>query len=335
MTDYEALADRSLRGEPLSRGEALGILRTPDADVPALLAATWRVRRHFHGNRVKVHVLMNAKRGACAEDCGFCAQSSKSTAAGEVEPYRLESVDQIVSEARMAHQRGAWKFCIVTATRGPSDADLDTLCEAVKRIKAEVPIRICTSLGLLTAPRAKRLAEAGVDRFNHNLESSERFFPEVCTTHSWQDRIDTLRTAKAAGMELCSGGIVGMGETDADVVDLALAVRGLGVSSIPVNFLMESWSGTPKAAAAARATPAYCLKVLCLFRLLNPDKDIRAAAGREERLGALQPMALYAANSIFTDGYLNTAGQGVDADLKMIRDLGFETVQDGEAVSAL
>ena len=332
MPDYEALADKALAGGVLTRDEALSILRSDDAEVPALLAAAWRVRRHFHGNRVKVHVLMNAKRGACAEDCGFCAQSSKSTAAGEVEPYRLETPDQIVSEARMAHERGAWKFCIVTATRGPSDADLDVLCEAVRRIKAEVPIRVCTSLGLLTAPRAKRLAEAGVDRFNHNLESSERFFPEVCTTHSWQDRVDTLRTAKAAGMELCSGGIVGMGETDEDVADLALAVRELGVASIPVNFLMESWSGTQKMkTAATKATPAYCLKVLCLFRLLNPDRDIRAAAGREERLGALQPMALYAANSIFTDGYLNTPGQGVDRDLKMIADLGFETVQDGEA----
>ncbi len=327
MTSYEALADKALAGEPLTREEALGVLRADDAELPALLAATWRVRRHFHGNTVKVHVLMNAKRGGCAEDCGFCVQSSE--ADGAVEPYRLQEADEILREAREAHARGAWKFCIVTATRGPSDRDLDVVCEAVRRIKRDVPIRICTSLGLLTPAKAARLAEAGVDRFNHNLESSERFFPEVCSTHSWRERVETLRTAKAAGMELCSGGIVGMGETDEDVVDLALAVRELDVDSIPVNFMMPVREGAPR--AAAPLTPAYALKVLCLTRLLNPAKDVRAAAGRELHLRALQPMALYAANSIFTDGYLNTPGQGVSRDMAMIRDLGFETVQVPEA----
>ena len=327
MPDFEALADKALSGGILSREEALGILRAADAELPALLAAAWRVRRHFHGNKVKVHVLMNAKRGACAEDCGFCAQSSKATK--ELEPYKLESADQIVKEAEMAHQRGAWKFCIVTATRGPSDADLDVLCDAVRRIKASVPIRVCTSLGLLTVPRAKRLAEAGVDRFNHNLESSERFFPEVCTTHSWKDRIDTLRTAKAAGMELCSGGIVGMGETSEDVADLALAVRELGVSSIPVNFLMESWSGTPKAATSAPSTPAYCLKVLCLFRFLNPTSEIRAAGGREVNLGSMQSLALYPANSLFVEGYLTTPGQQIEEARRMIEEMGFEVEEIG------
>lgn len=322
MSFFDALADKSLAGELLTREEALDVLRCDDGSLPALLAAAWRVRRHHHGNTVKVHVLMNAKRGGCAEDCGFCVQSSE--ASGDLEPYRLQEADEIVREAREAQARGAWKFCIVTATRGPSDRDLDLVCEAVRRIKQAVPIRICTSLGLLTPEKAARLAEAGVDRFNHNLESSERFFPEVCSTHSWRDRVQTLRTAKAAGMELCSGGIVGMGETDEDVVDLALALRELDVDSIPVNFMMPVREGAP---GAATLTPAYALKVLCLYRLLNPAKDIRAAAGRELHLRALQPMALYAANSIFTDGYLDTPGQGVSADMAMIRDLGFETVQ--------
>ena len=328
MTSYEALADKALAGEPLTREEALGVLRCDDADLPALLAATWRVRRRFHGNTVKVHVLMNAKRGGCAEDCGFCVQAAD----GAVEPYRLQEADEILREAREAHARGAWKFCIVTATRGPSERDLDTVCEAVRQIKKTVPIRICASLGLLTPEKAARLAEAGVDRFNHNLESSERFFPEVCSTHTWRDRVRTLRTAKAAGMELCSGGIVGMGETDEDVVDLALAVRELDVDSIPVNFMMPVREGAPR--PAAPLTPAYALKVLCLTRLLNPSKDIRAAAGRELHLRALQPMALYAANSIFTDGYLNTPGQGISQDMAMIRDLGFVTVQVPEHAGA-
>lgn len=314
----------------MERDEALAILRTPDEGLLALLDHAWQVRRRFHGNLVKVHVLMNAKRGACPEDCGFCAQSSGATP--ELEPTRLASADEIVEEASRAAERGAWKFCIVTATRGPSDRDLDTVCEAVRRIKRSVPIRICTSLGLLTAGRARRLAEAGVDRFNHNLETSERFFPRICTTHTYADRVETLRTARAAGLELCSGGIVGMGEDDSDVADLALSVRALEVDSIPVNFLLPAWSGARALARPARAlTPAYCLKVLCLFRLANPEKDIRAAAGREAHLGALQPMALYAANSIFTDGYLNTPGQGVPADLKMMRDAGFEPTLEAEA----
>jgi biotin synthase len=327
MSHFDALANTSLAGKALTREEALGVLRADDAELPALLAAAWRVRRHHHGNTVKVHVLMNAKRGGCAEDCGFCVQSLE--ASGGLEPYRLQDVEEILREAREAHARGAWKFCIVTATRGPSERDLDVVCEAVRRIKKTVPIRICASLGLLTPAKATRLAEAGVDRFNHNLESSERFFPEICSTHSWQDRVQTLRTAKASGMELCSGGIVGMGETDEDVVDLALAVRELDVDSIPVNFMMPTREGAPGAAVAL--TPAYALKVLCLYRLLNPSKDIRAAAGRELHLRALQPMALYAANSIFTDGYLNTPGQGISRDMAMIRDLGFETLQVPEA----
>ena len=320
---FDELADRALAGGTLSREEALEVLRSDDAALPDLLAAAWKVRRHFHGNAVKVHVLMNAKRGACAEDCGFCTQSSKATAGGEIEPYRLESADRIVHQAREARARGAWKFCLVTATRGPSEQDLDTVCEAVRRIKAEVPIRVCASLGLLDEAKARRLKEAGVDRFNHNLESSERFFPEVCSTHTWRDRLETLRIAKDAGMELCCGGIVGMGESDEDVADLALALRDLGVDSIPVNFLLPTWSGAPK---AAPVTPAFALKVLCLVRLLCPDKDVRAAAGREEALGSLQPLALYPANSIFTDGYLNTPGQGVGRDLAMIRDLGMEVL---------
>lgn len=329
--DFDGLAERALAGSLPGRDEALALLRGPDGELPDLLRAAWTVRRRFHGHTVKLHVLMNAKRGACSEDCGFCAQSSKATP--ELEPYRLESADQIVREAAMARERGAWKFCIATATRGPSDRDLDVICDAVKRIKRDAPIRICVSLGLLTPDKASRLAEAGVDRFNHNLETSERFFPEVCGTHGWRDRLETLRIARAAGMELCSGGIVGMGETDEDIVDLALQVSALGVDSIPVNFLMPSWSGAGTITQTVRPlTPIRALRVLCLYRLLNPAKDIRAAAGREAVLRSLQPLALYPANSIFTDGYLNTPGQGISRDLEMIRDMGFEPIQEAAEI---
>lgn len=324
MRQWQPLAGKVLAGGSIDRQEALSVLAAPDAFVPEILSDAWRVRAHFHGNTVKVHILANAKSGDCPEDCSFCAQSH--AAGGEIGRYPLLSAENLVEQARAAHGRGAWKFCIVTATRGPSERDLDTVCEAVRAIKREIPIRICTSLGILTADKARRLAEAGVDRFNHNLETSERFFPEICSTHGYADRVETLRLARAAGMEICSGGIIGMGESHADLVDLALAVREAGSDSIPVNFL-DPRPGTPLA-GRPRPTPLECLKVLCLFRFANPSRDIRAAGGREQALRALQPLALYPANSIFTEGYLTTGGNGASKDMQMIRDMGMTPLVD-------
>ncbi len=327
MPGWRALADKVLAGAPPSREEALAVLAAPDSAVPEILADAYRVRFHHHGNRVKIHILANAKSGHCPEDCAFCAQSAH--AESPIDRYPLLTADDLVAQAKEARARGAWKFCIVTATRGPSDRDLDAVCEAVRRIKREAPIRICTSLGLLTPEKARRLAEAGVDRFNHNLETSRKFFPEICSTHTYDDRIETLRLAREAGMETCCGGIVGMGESDADVVDLAFAAHALEIDSIPVNFL-DPRPGTPLA-GRMRLTPLYCLKVLCLFRFVNPAKDIRAAGGREVNLRTLQPLALYPANSIFTEGYLTTGGQEANEDLRMIRDMGFEIVTEAAA----
>ncbi len=327
MSTWQPLADKLLAGGSIDREEGLSVLEAPDALVPEILADAYRVRARFHGNTVKVHILANAKSGDCPEDCSFCAQSH--AAEGAIDRYPLLAADDLVAQARAAHARGAWKFCIVTATRGPSERDLDTVCEAVRAIKREIPIRICTSLGILTAEKARRLAEAGVDRFNHNLETSERFFPEICSTHGYADRVETLKLARAAGMELCSGGIVGMGESREDLVDLALAVREAGTDSIPVNFL-DPRPGTALA-ARARPTPLECLKVLCLFRFANPSRDIRAAGGREKALRALQPLALYPANSIFTEGYLTTGGNVSERDLEMIRDMGMTPLVDARA----
>jgi biotin synthase len=333
------LAERSIAGDALTRDEARAVLHCPDDELLALLDATFRVRRAFHGKKVRIHVLQNAKSGACPEDCRFCSQSSfygQGVAAAAATPrqaepggapppageYPLQSVEEIVEGARRAKRARAWKYCIVTATRGPSKRDLDVVCEAVRRIKSEMDLTICTSLGLLTEDKAKRLAEAGVDRYNHNLESSERFFPEVATTHAFADRVATVKLARGAGMEACCGGIVGMGESEDDVLDLAYALRELQVESVPVNFL-DPRPGTPMA-QRARTTPAQCLKTLCLFRLLHPRADLRAAGGREANLRWMQPMALYAVNSIFTQGYLTTPGAAPSEDHRMILDLGFE-----------
>lgn len=185
---------------------------------------------------------------------------------------------------------------------------------------------MCASLGLLDPQKAERLKAAGVDRFNHNLETSERRFPEICSTHAYEDRVRTVKIAQEAGMETCCGGIVGLGESLEDVVDLAFAVRDLGVTSIPVNFF-DPRPGTPLA-HLPRLTPEACLRALCLFRFVNPDRDIRAAGGREANLRERQYDSLYAANSIFSDGYLTTAGTGADEDRRRIESMGFEIVQE-------
>jgi biotin synthase len=320
---WNRLADQAIALSPIDRADARAVLESSDDDLLALVDAAFRVRRAFHGKKVRLHVLQNARSGACPEDCSFCSQSSKYDTA--IDEYKLQTVEEIVEGARRAKRAQAWKYCIVTATRGPSRMDLDTVCEAVKRIKAEVDITVCASLGLLTVEKAARLKAAGVDRFNHNLETSEKFFPEVVGTHSFADRVDTVKIAKAAGMEACTGGIVGMGESTDDVLDLAYALAEVGADSVPVNFL-DPRPGTPFA-KLERMSPAQCIRTLCMFRFIHPRADLRVAGGREVNLRWMQPMALYVVNSIFTSGYLTTPGATPSADHQMIKDLGFEVEQ--------
>ena len=325
--DWQALSDTVLAGGSLAREEALAVLAAPDDELLSVLDAAYAVRLKHWGKGVRLHVLQNAKSGMCQENCSFCSQSVASYSG--VDNYRMKTVDEIVDGARKAYENHAVKYCIVTATRGPSEPQLETVCEAVRTIKRDMPIKICTSLGLLNDAQAAQLVEAGVDRFNHNLETSERYYPEVCQTHTYQDRMRTLQAAKRAGMELCCGGIMGMGETLEDRVDLALALRELAAESIPVNFL-DPRPGTPMA-DVSRLTPADCLRCLCMFRLTNPEGEIRVAGGREANLRHMQPLALYPANSMFTQGYLTTPGQGLEVDEAMIADAGLfieELVED-------
>lgn len=322
---WRELAEQVLEGHALSRDEALGVLQCPDEELLALLDAAFMVRRAHHGKKVYVHVLENAKSGSCPEDCSFCSQSSRYKTG--VERYKTESADELVAAARKAYEAGASTYCMVTATRGPSKRDLDTICEAVKRIKAELPISICTSLGVIDGAGAERLVAAGVDRYNHNLETSERYYPELVSTHTWSDRHATLKTAKAAGMQACAGGIIGMGESLEDRVDLALALRDLEVESVPVN-LLNPRPGTPLG-DKEQIRPQDALKALAMFRLVHPDRDVRIAGGREVVLGSMQALALYAANSLFANGYLTTGGQGESADARMLSEAGFEAVMVG------
>ncbi|HEU4587932.1 MAG TPA: biotin synthase BioB [Gemmatimonadales bacterium] len=320
---WNALATRVLDGHAVSGDEALAMLRTPDDELLDLLHGAFRLRRAAHGLAVRLHVLQNAKSGLCPEDCAFCSQSVHHHA--RVDRYQLQTVDELVAGAREAARMGAVKYCMVTATRGPSQRELDVICEAVRQIKAELNLNVCTSLGLLKEGQAEQLAAAGVTRFNHNLESSRNFYPEVCGTHSFDDRVATVRRAKAAGLEACCGGIMGMGESLEDRVALALELRALEVESIPVNFL-DPRPGTPLG-EAPRLTPQDCLRALAMMRFVNPTRDIRVAGGREVNLRHLQPLALYPANSMFVNGYLTTPGAGYEADLRMIADLGFHVAE--------
>jgi len=320
LLDRSSIVQRSLAGEPLTREEGLAILTLPDDEVPGLLQAAFDVRKAHFGRRVKICVLQNARSGLCPEDCHYCSQSSVSEA--EIDKYPLMAKETLLDGARRACEAGAKRYCMVTSGRGPSDEDIERFCEVARAIKRAFPLEICLSVGILSEAQARRLKEAGVGWVNHNLNTSERYYPEICTTHTYQDRIDTVRNVHRAGLLTCSGGIIGMGETDEDILDLAFTCRELRMDSIPVNFL-HPIKGTPMEAFRF-LTPMKCLKVLCFFRLLNPASEIRAAGGREVNLRSVQPLALYAANSIFVEGYLTTPGQQAVEAQRMIEEMGFE-----------
>jgi len=320
MRDWGALADRVLDGEAMTRDQALSVVGAPDDELLVVLHAAFRVRSRFHGRKVRLHLLQNAKSGVCPEDCMFCSQSLRHESA--VEQYGMQSVEELIEGADGANDSGAATYCIATATRGPSTHEIDTICSAVASLKQKHSLKVCVSLGLLKPGQAEMLREAGVDRYNHNLETSRRYFPNVVTTHNWEDRLQTLEMAQAAGLEICSGGIIGMGETPEDRVDLALALREVSPESVPLNFL-DPRPGTPLA-ASMRLSPQECLKALAMFRFVHPEADVRLAGGRETALDTMQPLALFAANSIFTSGYLTTSGQGVSQDYKLIEQAGFE-----------
>ncbi|MBN2577952.1 MAG: biotin synthase BioB [Pirellulales bacterium] len=336
------LAYRVLEGHYPNHEEGLAVLRCPDEELLDLLAAAYRVRRRYFGNRVHLNYLINAKSGHCGEDCGYCSQSRVSTA--PIEKYDLLEPEKILDGARAAAELKSRTYCIVISGRAPRDRELDVIAGVAPEIKRRYPLAVCVSPGLLTLEQAERLKRCGVDRINHNLNTSRRFYPRICSTHTYEERLETLRAVRRAGLEICSGGIIGMGEEEADVVDLALELGALAVEATPINFLIPI-EGTPITEALRnnkqpspptplpkgegrrkRLNPRYCLKALCLFRFSNPHVELRIAAGREIHLGPLQPLGLFAANSIFISDYLTTKGQPPAADFEMIEALGFQAV---------
>jgi biotin synthase len=319
--NWNALADKVLEGGSVTRDEALAVLQSSDDELLEVLQAAYRIRKEYFGKKVSLHVLRNAKSGVCPEDCAFCSQSKSSSA--EVEQYAMQSVDEIVAGAEEAESMEALRYCVVTSSRAPSEKEMEVICAAAEKIKEKNPkLELCASMGFLTEEKARQLKEAGVDRFNHNLETSENFYPSICSTHKFEDRVETARTVKRVGLDLCCGGLIGMGESLEDRVDLGMMLKKLDTDSAPINFL-DPRPGTGME-GQERLTPNDCLRTLAMFRFILADSEVRIAGGRETCLRDLQPLSLYPANSMFTNGYLTTGGQNFEDDKRMIEDAGFE-----------
>lgn len=330
-TFYQELTTLSLTGEILSDAICEKLLTASEIELLPLLDAAYQVRKTYFQNEVQLHILNNAQNGYCPEDCHYCAQANSATT--DIEAYPLKPDTEILAEAERAHDSGAYRYCIVMSGRGPSPKRVAHLAKLIRTVKARYPIEVCLSAGLVDVESAGILKEAGLDRLNHNLNTSESHYPQICSTHSYQDRVDTLHAAQTVGLACCSGVIVGMGERTDDLIKVAKELRQLAVASLPVNFFL-SIPGT-QLVETPTLTPDYCLRVLCLYRFLNPKAEIRVAAGREHHFRSMEVMALYPANSMFIDGYLNAKGSTASRTLQMIRDAGFTVKTNGDDTEQL
>jgi len=322
-----ANAARALLEErrPLSRDEVLDVASLPLDQLPDLVALAHKVRLAFCGPEVELESLINAKSGACPEDCAFCSQSARF--ATDVDVYAFLDIDEVLDAARATKAAGATQFCIVVAVRGPEERLLRKVIDAVDAVHAETGLEVACSLGLLTLEQAERLAAAGVKRYNHNLEACRELFPTICTTHSYDDRLDTAHLAMDAGMELCCGGILGMGETLAQRIDFAFELAALNPCEVPINFL-DPRPGTPLEDQDL-LSPREALQAIALFRLVLPGAWLRLAGGREKVLGELQAIGMLAgANALIVGNYLTTTGRSPEDDHALLDALGMP-VADG------
>lgn len=309
-----------LDGGQATPDDALAVLRAPDVEVLSLTASISRLRRAHFGNTVKVNYLVNLKSGLCPEDCRYCSQALGSDA--DILKYKWLKTDEAIEQASAGLRGGATRICMVSSGRGPTNRDVDRVSDMVTALKGEHPdVEVCACLGLLKDGQAEKLRAAGVDAYNHNINTAESHHDSIVTTHTYADRVATVEQAKSAGLSPCSGLIAGLGETDEQLVEALFALRDIGSDSIPVNFLMP-FDGTPFE-DTWELTPLRCLKILAMARLVCPDKEIRIAGGREMHLRSLQAQALHLANSIFLGDYLTSEGQAAEADLAMIADNGF------------
>lgn len=317
----QTLTEKALAGQAATRAEAeriLGIDR--QTDIMLLLAHANLVRQHFHGDTIDLCAIVNAKSGRCSEDCAFCAQSAHFKT--DVQEYPLMSTADIICAAEHCVQNNTHRFSIVTSGRGVSaEEDFESICATVRQLAAMPGMAPCASLGILSGDQFACLKKAGLKRYHHNLETAESFYGSICTTHSFSQRAATVRAAREAGLEVCSGGILGLGETPGQRVELALALRELDVNSVPLNFL-NPIAGT-RLENQPLLPPLDILKAIAMFRFVMPKKEIRVCGGREVNLRTLQPlMYLAGANGAMTGNYLTTAGRDPATDVREILDLG-------------
>jgi biotin synthase len=312
-------ADSVIAGNRLTRADALELVAVPDTDRSELFSAADRVREHFRGRSVDICSIVNAKSGACSEDCRYCAQSSHYTTDAAV--YPLIDANSMAGAAREAKRNGARRFCIVTSGRGIDDvSDLRNIAKGIERVR-ETELSPCATLGSLSLNQLRYLKDAGLDRYHHNIETSREYFPNICTTHTFDERLEQLRHARSLGLSACSGGILGMGETMVDRVSMAFSLSELEVESVPINFLMPV-PGTPLAQATP-VTPYEALHAIALFRLILPSREIRVCGGRGTALGNLHPRIFHAgADGFMIGNYLTRTGLSPEEDLRMLKELG-------------
>jgi biotin synthase len=307
-------------GAGIDRDTAVRLSSLSGADLLDLFSLANRARERSRGKRVDLCAIVNAKSGACPEDCSFCAQSARHRTGSESFPLLAKS--QVLEAALCASDNGAGRFCIVCSGRRVSDAELEEVCALVSGVKA-LGLLPCATLGLLDKPQLQRLREAGLERYHHNLETSEEFFSEICSTHTYSQKVRTISDARKAGLSVCSGGIFGLGESWEDRIDMAIALRGLGVDSVPVNFLTPI-KGTPLGDKEL-LSPVEALKIISVYRLILPRAEIRVCGGRQLTLRELNSMIYYAgADGLLIGNYLTTTGRNPVDDLQLIRDLGLD-----------
>ncbi len=318
MSFTEEMKDKILRGKWIGREEALRLAEEP---LEELRQAADEIRRKVCGSGFDLCTIVNAKCGRCSEDCRYCAQSAHYRTACE-ESYPLLSTQELLEDARRNAQQGVLRYSIVTSGRRISEEEVEQACESIRRIRAEVPIEVCVSFGLLDEVQFRKIKAAGASRVHCNLESSARYFPSVCTTHTYEEKIRTLQAAKRAGLSICSGGILGLGETMEDRIDMVLMARELGVKSIPVN-LLNPIPGTPYENRVPLDNEEAC-RCVALFRFLIPDASIRLAGGRGLLGDKGEACFLSGANAAISGDMLTTAGITVETDMELLRSSGFE-----------
>ena len=304
----------------MTREDALKILNTPDKEMDQLIAKAEKLRRKYKGDNVGIHILTNARSGNCSQDCAYCAQSCRSNA--DIDKYRWVSDEKLFKDNDFVNKNHLARHCIGLSGMKFTDDEILELAERIKTMKA-TGTHLCCSIGFLTEKQAKILKDAGLDRINHNLNTSRSYYSHICSTHTFDQRINNIKMLQSIGFEICSGGIIGMGESKEDIVDMLLELKEINPEAIPINFLLPI-KGTPfENVDTSILTPNYCLKVLCLARLLVPQADIRCAAGREIYFKGDEKRLLSVVNSIFASGYLTEDGQGIKDTIKAITDAGF------------